>query len=86
MKKAGCAAFTTSVLLVELVKGAALYHLEKERYQDEPHNQTFENAVYTATVNVMPYFQFGGALIEPEGPRVERKLPKCDRVRAGSDS
>jgi hypothetical protein len=59
----------TLALFVEFVRCASSYRTGLDRYRDEPRTQTFENAAHTATVNVMPYFQFGGALIELEGPQ-----------------
>ncbi len=69
MKKEGCGVIAV-VLFAEFVRCASSYHTGVDRYRGEPRTQTFENAPHTATVNVMPYFQFGGALIELEGPQL----------------
>jgi hypothetical protein len=58
-----------AVVLGIVVSVDGSYHLEVHRHNDEPRTQTFENAPHTATVNVMPYFQFDGAPIELEGPQ-----------------
>jgi len=77
------------VVLAVVIALDGSYHLEVHRHHDEPRTQTYQNAVFTATVTVRPYFQFGSALIEElEGPqfRVVSYLMTPSRLNIRSNS
>jgi len=69
MLKEGCAVITVSALLVEELVNAGAYHIEVHHYQDRSRTQTYENAVFTATVTALPKLFDDPALSEMQSPQ-----------------